>query len=430
LKPENIFICKREDGTDLVKLLDFGIARSLNDGRLTGQGELFGTPQYMSPGRIKGNDTTRADDLYAIGVLFFEMLTGQLPFDAPDVATFFIKHLTEKPKPPVKLNPLVPQALNDLILRLLAKDEKGRPVDAHSVEADLLRISSERALSLPRSAESDAEVPPPPATLREGAGEVWTERLRLAELVLTRAFGEPALAPTDVVGRLRALQEHNVTLERLRSETLNAERELSQIEQRGREARQRIGFAVDALGQDASKARAELRDAEEGAERLASEEPPFAERFKVAHTDMMRLEGRFAFQNPIKALSDAYRRAADLLDAWREMQTRIGAATEVVSQKARAASDLDFQINQLRSALVAQEEKSEGERNTAAAELEAREKAASRVEVEMVEQLRGLVAMLRARPDVASLVLELDRSIDPPKAPAAPRTIEGPLASA
>ncbi len=423
LKPENIFICKRDDGSDLVKLLDFGIARSLHDGRLTGQGELFGTPQYMSPGRIKGNDTTRADDLYAIGVLFFEMLTGQLPFDAPDVATFFIKHLTEKPRQPLKLNPKIPPALNDLVLRLLAKDEKGRPVDAHSVEADLLVIANERALAAPPSITGDPDLPPPPATLREGAGEAWGERLRVAEAILTRAFGEPSLAPTDLAARFRALQSHNAELERLRESTLDAERELSQIEQRGREARQRIGFAVDALGQDTSRARAELRDAEEAAERLEADEVQFVERFKLAHSDMMRLEGRFAFQNPMKALSDAYRRAAEVLDAWRAMRVQVDARKEQVAQKIRAASDLDFQINQLRSALMHQEEKSEAERNAAAAELEAREKVAARLEVEMMDQLRGLVLPLRPRPDVANLVADLDRTLEVPKGSLPPRGI-------
>src|SRR3954470_21679908 len=92
LKPENIFLCRRDDGSDLVKLLDFGIAKSRQDSRLTGQGELFGTPQYMAPERIMGNDTGGSSDIYALGIVFYEMLTSKLPFSANDVATFFIKH--------------------------------------------------------------------------------------------------------------------------------------------------------------------------------------------------------------------------------------------------------------------------------------------------------------------------------------------------
>src|SRR5713226_8216427 len=75
LKPDNIFLSTRSDGTDLVKLLDFGIARSMQDARLTGQGEVFGTPQYMAPERITSIDAGASSDLYAVGIIFFEMLT-------------------------------------------------------------------------------------------------------------------------------------------------------------------------------------------------------------------------------------------------------------------------------------------------------------------------------------------------------------------
>src|SRR5262245_36964459 len=97
LKPENIFLAKQPDGTEVVKLLDFGIARSMQDIRLTGSGEVFGTPQYMAPERITSTEAGPAADVYALGVMAFEMLTGRLPFQANDVATFFIQHMKEEP---------------------------------------------------------------------------------------------------------------------------------------------------------------------------------------------------------------------------------------------------------------------------------------------------------------------------------------------
>src|SRR4051812_24079001 len=140
LKPENIFICKREDGSDLVKLLDFGIARSMQDARLTGQGEVFGTPQYMAPERITSIDAGASSDLYAVGIIFFEMLTGQLPFDAPDIPSYFLKHLKEAPPKVRKFAPDTPEVLDSLILSLMAKAPEGRPVDAHRLHNDLLGI--------------------------------------------------------------------------------------------------------------------------------------------------------------------------------------------------------------------------------------------------------------------------------------------------
>src|SRR6202041_2479767 len=124
LKPENIFLGEGPGGGDIVKLLDFGIALSKQDSRLTGTGEIFGTPQYMAPERITSGDPGPSADLYSLGVLFYEILTGQLPFDAPDIATFFQNPRKGVPVPPTKVNARVPLPLEALVLRMLAKDPK------------------------------------------------------------------------------------------------------------------------------------------------------------------------------------------------------------------------------------------------------------------------------------------------------------------
>ena len=111
LKPENIFLANYPDGSTRVVLLDFGIARSNQDTRLTGSGEVFGTPQYMAPERITSIDAGPAADLYAVGVIMFEMLTGRLPFEANDVASFFIKHMKEDPPAPRSIDPSISRVL-------------------------------------------------------------------------------------------------------------------------------------------------------------------------------------------------------------------------------------------------------------------------------------------------------------------------------
>src|ERR1017187_5349834 len=122
LKPENIFIVRRPfDGSDIVKILDFGIAKARGDTRLTNAGELFGTPQYLAPERITGGEAGPSVDLYALGVIFFEMSTGKLPFEASDPTTFLIKHMKEKPPPPRAIDPRLPEKLDTLIVQLLEK---------------------------------------------------------------------------------------------------------------------------------------------------------------------------------------------------------------------------------------------------------------------------------------------------------------------
>src|SRR5882672_3079284 len=174
LKPDNIFLCTRSDGTDLVKLLDFGIARSMQDARLTGQGEVFGTPQYMAPERITSIDAGASSDLYAVGIIFFEMLTGRLPFDAPDIPSFFLKHLKE-PAPKVRaLAPHVPDSLDQLIASLMAKLPQSRPVDAHRMHNDLLAICEELGIPVPPEPEQEqSSSRPEAATLPPVAIDRW-----------------------------------------------------------------------------------------------------------------------------------------------------------------------------------------------------------------------------------------------------------------
>ena len=128
LKPENIFICRGADGAlSIPKLLDFGIARSMHDSRLTSAGQIFGTPQYMAPERVTSIDAGPAADLYALGVILFEMVTGRLPFLSNDIPGFFIKHMQEAPPKPSLLVPEVPRRLEALILELLAVEQLKPP---------------------------------------------------------------------------------------------------------------------------------------------------------------------------------------------------------------------------------------------------------------------------------------------------------------
>jgi serine/threonine-protein kinase len=99
LKAENIMLCSPRGGPEFVKVLDFGIARIVDEReqRLTQRGQFFGTPGYMSPEQIRGEEAGPACDVYAVGVLLFELLTGKLPFDADNLAGLIHKHLSEAP---------------------------------------------------------------------------------------------------------------------------------------------------------------------------------------------------------------------------------------------------------------------------------------------------------------------------------------------
>jgi serine/threonine protein kinase len=135
LKPDNIFLARIESNVDYVKVLDFGIAKltAVQDGLVEGyrggltlQGKIYGTPNYMSPEQIRGKTVDHQSDLYSLGVLFFEMLTGERPFDAETPVEVMMMHLRDDAPALTDIDPELPKSLNSVIQRALAKDRRER----------------------------------------------------------------------------------------------------------------------------------------------------------------------------------------------------------------------------------------------------------------------------------------------------------------
>jgi serine/threonine-protein kinase len=136
VKPHNILL--KADGTRWeAKLADFGLAKVLSATSLTLTQEVFGTPQYVAPEVVRGERVAPAADLYSLGVVLFEMLTGQTPFAGENPAEVAFKHLSADPPPPSKFNPQVPPSLDRLVLQLLAKNPADRPSRAGEVVSAL-----------------------------------------------------------------------------------------------------------------------------------------------------------------------------------------------------------------------------------------------------------------------------------------------------
>ena len=140
LKPDNVFLVSNDDTNDFVKIVDFGIAQVyLNDEestKLTAAGEVFGTPQYMAPEQAQGNAIDHRTDLYAIGVMFYEMLTGKLPFHAEAPLQLLWKHVMEPPPPMSEVAPdiSIPPEAEAIVLKLMEK----KPEDRYQSAAELL----------------------------------------------------------------------------------------------------------------------------------------------------------------------------------------------------------------------------------------------------------------------------------------------------
>ncbi len=147
IKPHNILI----DGEGRLKVTDFGIARA-GPSQMTEVGSIMGTAQYLSPEQARGAPVTAASDLYSVGVVLYEMLTGKTPFTGETPIEIAMKHLNETPHPPSELRPEIPPELDQIVLRSLAKDQHERYETADEFSADLDRLEA----GLPVSPETSA----------------------------------------------------------------------------------------------------------------------------------------------------------------------------------------------------------------------------------------------------------------------------------
>ena len=120
--------------------MDFGIARSLRAAGMTAEGMIIGTPEYMAPEQVEGLEADQRTDLYAMGAILFEMVTGRVPFEGDSALSVAYKHKNEVPIPPRKLNAEIPEPFNKLILTCLEKEKDNRYQTAEDLLADLIRI--------------------------------------------------------------------------------------------------------------------------------------------------------------------------------------------------------------------------------------------------------------------------------------------------
>ncbi|MDP3274001.1 MAG: protein kinase [Deltaproteobacteria bacterium] len=364
LKPDNLFVVRLEDGSDHMKILDFGIARSMHDPRLTGAGEVFGTPQYMAPERITSIDAGPSADLYAIGVMLYQIVTNRLPFEANDISGFLLKHLREVPVAPSKHVPDIPKALDTLILRLLEKDPAKRPVDAHAVIKELSAIAAQ----IPRP-QVARRVPPPPTsrpavpslegplgqargaaarkgTLAPATFERWERRVQIFSQMMDRAYPGGRSKP-ELSSLLDRVRTAVTRMGEQRQRSLREQMKIEAIHTQSREAQGRFGRAMDTLGQDQSRVREEIARAKQVRDEyqhvLARGGTPFAQ----IHSKVVSSPAA-----PTAELTQLYRAGLEALENLGRAMHEHQRAVAWLEAKEREVQDVNFQIEALRSQLA------------------------------------------------------------------------------
>jgi serine/threonine-protein kinase len=211
MKPENIFVARKSGGRHVIKLLDFGVSKiketAFAERRLTQTGDVLGSPLYMSPEASKGEgEIDGRADIYAVGVMLFEMCTGTVPFTAMNYLQVLYKHIQEAPPAPRTIRSDLPEALEAVILRAMAKDPAARFQRMDELEAALLVAVPGVDLDAPISKASPAsqtsvdspisESPPVEPPRRSGPRRAEPEGTPPTPFGAMRTTAPPPVVPT------------------------------------------------------------------------------------------------------------------------------------------------------------------------------------------------------------------------------------------
>jgi serine/threonine-protein kinase len=410
LKSDNIMLTVQGGRRDFVKILDFGLAALTRDARLAPKGAVFGTPEYMAPEQARGEDATALCDLYSLGVLFFEMLTGQLPFRSNDRETLLEMQRTTAPPRPSTVRADMPPQAEAIILRLLEKDASKRFRDGHHLQEELKafqRSLPSKLLETPQTDAPAAPQPPPPAPTA-GVQE-WGTRAANYQRILSRAYPNGRV-PTELQNAADTLWELASRAARLEGELASQTRKLEATERRGRALRAELGRKVEELATEESRALREASDWRERAQAAESLVTGAQQELDSAERRAREAEQRGGDARAVRPVFEAAGAAQARVEGRRQQhELLVGYAARHEGR----ASDLRKQIDELRSQLQRYSDALENDLIAGRDRIASRVKEALGYEQRFWEASSLLLQHLRDKPECRDLIEELiavDRS--------------------
>ncbi len=353
LKSDNIMVTARGGRKDFVKILDFGLAALTRDPRLAPKGAVFGTPEYMSPEQARGEDAIAGSDLYALGVLFFEMLTGRLPFRSGDRDELLEMQRKAKPPSPRKYRPEIPDQAEKVILKLLEKDPEDRFRDGHHLKEELKemqRALPSREWDTPTETAPVAPPPPPPPAQTPGVVE-WSRTAANFLRAVARAYPD-GNGPGDVKNAADTIWELASRAARLEGELESHSKKLEAIEKRGRALRAEIGRKVEDLAGEESRA---LRDASAERDMLSQlilKRKRAKRELQTAQAEVKAAGNKVErVQRAHESLGSAKARIEVLEGVARDYESRARAKEDMASERRKQIEDLRAQLKRYSEAL-------------------------------------------------------------------------------
>ena len=439
IKPDNILLMPGASRPDFVKVLDFGVAKVQVSATLTGDTKVLGTVGYMAPEHVMGEAVDGRSDLYSLGVVLYEMVTGNLPFDIRGPADLLSDRKTDQIIPPSRFEPTLPRRLESVILRALAPEPDARHRDAYHFLMDLTAAATEipgAAVSPWRWGASGAgagtrtlvdvpafqmapTLPAPSApievetleTVFDGAPEGSSDGLaaaafwrfrRDAVVSLLEEIHEGRAIPPGVAQAKASVDGALDALGASEEVGRGILRRIGSAEETGRDFRQRLGLAIDAVGRDLSAARGELQS-------LAARRKEIQERRDLAESRDRKsrpsLANRFGVEGPTDAI------------VW-----EFAAVDERLSRAMADADDLEYQLSELGAQLARLNERAESELELLRAQLEDESHRATDRSLAIQEPFDRLLAHLAKYPGAVARLRALVGSRSRPPASAEPAT--------
>jgi serine/threonine-protein kinase len=384
LKPENVMLVQAPDFPDLVKLTDFGIAKILDAPALTFTEQMFGTPGYIAPEYLEGLPPDGRADLYALGIVLYEMISGTLPYDAHGQSEMLLKPLTTAPIPLGNRVSGLPPEIESLVLRLLSKNREDRPRDAfevHDALADVLRrYTSDDS---PRAILTSA--PPPPRDISPTLVELVTD----AETGGALSHDDRERFSTANVGRSQTKDMSSrwkTALDELANVIARAQKKGGKQAENAAKAQELADRAHDLIT-SVDKASTKASDYQAKVDRLEAEGREFRANLGRALDQLVRdLSRERVHRHALQA--GEQRAAAKTAEISTRRVAKDSAALQAELERAlQVERDLNFQIETLQDELSRRNEKLDGELLEATALLEGAIFAVRRLTHELVRTL-------------------------------------------
>ncbi|MBN2529155.1 MAG: protein kinase [Deltaproteobacteria bacterium] len=356
IKPDNIHLINRAGRKNFVKVIDFGLARLSQDGRLAAKGAVFGTPEYMSPEQARGEDATPLSDLYSLGVIMFEMLTGKLPFTARDRDSFIEAHKHSTPMVAIETNPDIDRSVSDTVAMLLEKDPNRRFRDAHhfveklkSLQRRVAPVSAPWIIAAqnsdPRRERDNSGLISTVGMAGIGISDIAAWALKATVFGRMVATSYPGGAgPAQVMKAIESIWRLAAASTRLDGELQAEAKRNERLLTRSKEFTAQVGRRIEDLSRAKSKLKREIAAASIDLERLRSEYSRADEELRSARDIITSIDkGRDEMSAPLR---DAYEKAGAMA-ARRQARSEAVAKVEAkITKWKEEAARIDSQLEE------------------------------------------------------------------------------------